>query len=71
MNTVYLVTLGPYFDDVLEDFATDEEDIKLIIKSQYFGPSEIDVKVNLDTMRAIVTNTGAEYYIHTVNRIQR
>ena len=74
MDTIYLVAPGPYLDDVLEGFATDEDDIRQIIVNhcrQYCFREPIGLDVDLETKRIIAheeddwTNT---YVIHEIKR---
>jgi glutaminase len=76
MNTIYLVTFGTYLEDVLEGFATNEEEIRQIVVnaqvSNYYKVEtrKLDIEINLQEGTVVVKGEwNTTYSIHTLKRV--
>ena len=76
MNTIYLVALGTCIADVLEGFATNEEEIRQIVINDWadrFYIDGVEVAVEVDLEDGTVTAKGdwdTTYYIHAIRRVE-
>ena len=77
MDTIYLVTFSTYLEDVLEGFATNEEEIRQIVANhykryQYIDTDAIDIRVNLLTKEVTIKEDWGDdtYSIHTIQRVR-
>jgi len=74
MSTIYLLTFTRYFDDLMDGFATNDEELRWLVKSfslSYYG---LEVDVDIDWEAETVTATPDDdiepctYHIHKVHR---
>lgn len=76
MNTIYIVTPGGYMEDVLDGFATNEEEIKQLIRNHFKewmcdDDDVTSINVNLTIGEVFVhyeDDESREFTIHTVER---
>lgn len=75
MYTIYLVADGPYLDDLLEGFATDEAGIRQIVannytKYSYIDTDQLDIEVDVEKGEVTVKEgCDTTFYIHAVQGI--
>jgi hypothetical protein len=77
MNTVYILSMSEYHDDILDEFATDWGGLKKIAINNYCyvccraQPDDITIEIDMEAMTLTVTDDGDDtvYHIFKFNRV--